>query len=302
MFEKIKKMINNPNLISQWIITWKIFNLLPDKAYLKLKYKIIMGKRLNLENPQTFNEKLQWLKLYDRKPEYTMMVDKYEVRKYIAETIGEEYLIPLLGVWDNFDEIDFENLPEQFVLKCTHNSGSIIICKDKSKLDINKVRKNMNSYLKRNHYWNAREWPYKNVKPRIIAERFMEDESGYELKDYKLMCFNGEPKCLFVCLNRYSSDGLNVDFYDMNWEPMPFERKYKNSGSQLKKPENFNSMIELSRVLSKHHQFLRTDFYEANGRLYLGELTFHPGSGFEEFRPDEWDKKLGDWLLLKETD
>lgn len=241
---------------------------------------------------------MQWLKLYDRKPEYTKLVDKYEVRKYIAKTIGEQYLIPLLGVYDSFDDIDFDKLPNQFVLKPNHTSGDIYICKDKSTIDFNELRKKVNKWLKREYYWLHREWPYKNVKPRIICEKYMVDESGKELKDYKFMCFNGEVKCLFVCLNRYSPSGLNVDFYDMDWKPMPFERHYRSSGTIIPKPKNFHKMVRFAEKLSKDIPFVRVDFYEANDQLYFGELTFYPGSGFEEFTPESYDYLLGSWIEL----
>ncbi|EYE87682.1 glycosyl transferase [Fervidicella metallireducens AeB] len=270
----------------------------PDKLYLRLQYKNFTGKKLDLNNPQTFNEKLQWLKLYDRNPLYTQLVDKYEVRKYIAETIGEEYLIPLIGVWDKFEDIDFSKLPNQFVLKPNHTSGNIFICKDKSKIDYVELRKEVNMWLKRRYYWVHREWPYKNVKPRIICEKYMVDESSVELKDYKFMCFNGEVKCSFVCLNRYSSNGLNVDFYDMDWNPMPFERHYASSGTVITKPKNFDKMVKFAEKLSKDMSFVRVDFYETNGQLYFGELTFYPGSGFEEFTPESYDYLLGSWIKL----
>ena len=196
-----------------------VFNCLSDKAFLKLLYWARVGKKLNLKNPKSYNEKLQWIKLYDRKPEYTVMVDKYSVREYIKEKIGEDYLIPLLGVWDSFDEIDFDKLPDQFVLKCTHDSGGLVICKDKSKLDIEKARTKINKCLKRNFYKYNREWVYKDVKPRIIAEKFMVDESGTELKDYKFFCFDGEPKAMFIATDR--PHDTRFDFFDMEFNHLP---------------------------------------------------------------------------------
>lgn len=274
----------------------KLFKIIPDPFYLQLVYYIKMGKRLNITNPKSFNEKIQWLKLYDRRLEYTKMVDKYEVRKYISEIIGEQYLIPILGVYNNFEEIDFSKLPNKFVLKCTHDSGGLVICKDKNKFDMEKAKMKINNCLKRNYYFQWREWPYKNIKPRIICEKYMVDESGIELKDYKFMCFNGQVKCLFVCLNRNSSNGLNVDFYDMDWNPMPFERHYSSSGTTIPKPKNFDMMVEFSKKLSKDIPFVRVDFYETNGQLYFGELTFYPGSGYEEFKPESYDYLLGSWI------
>jgi len=277
----------------------RIEHLIPDKIYLKMKYKRNIGKKLNLKNPQTFNEKLQWLKVYDRNPLYTNLVDKYEVRKYIEKTIGREYLIPLLGVYDSYDEIDFDALPNQFVLKPNHTSGDVFICKDKSKIDYLSLRKEIKIWLKRRYYWVHREWSYKNIKPRIICEKFIVDgNDGSALKDYKFMCFNGKIKCSFICLNRNSEMGLNVDFYDMDWKPLPFERHYKMSGKVIPKPKYFDKMVEFAKILSKSMIFVRVDFYEANDQLYFGELTFFPGAGFEEFTPETYDYLLGSWLNL----
>lgn len=284
----------------QKIIKTKIIRMLiPPMLHIKIDYYIRLGKHINLSNPETFNEKLQWLKLHDRKPEYRNMVDKYEVRRYITETIGEIYLIPLLGVYDFFDDIDFNILPEQFVLKCTHDSGGIIICKDKSQFNIDEARTKINNYLKRNYYYHGMEWPYKNVKPRIICEKYMADDTGIDLKDYKFMCFNGEVKFCNVCLNRNSLTGLNIDFYDMDWNLMPFERQdHPSSGTIISKPENFEKMIIFAEMLSKDKSFVRVDFYEIYGKLYFGELTFYPGSGFIKFIPESYDNLLGSWLDL----
>ena len=272
---------------------------LPDKFYIKLYYRAVFKKKIDLENPKTFNEKLQWLKFNDRNPLYTKLVDKYEVREYIKEKIGEKYLVPIYGVWDKFDEIDFEKLPNQFVLKCTHDSGGIVICKDKSKLDLKEAKKKINKALKRNFFYIGREWPYKNVKPRIIAEEYLQEENDDDLYDYKFMCFNGKVKCSFICSGRNSKDGLSVDFYDINWKKMPVERKYKNSKKEFKKPKDYEQMIALSEELSKDIPFVRVDFYEVNGKIYFGELTFYPGSGFEKFNPQKYDELLGSWLELK---
>ena len=298
MLNKLFRALSNPRQALLYLLKLRISRLIPDKAYLKLKYRIIFGKKLNLNNPQTFNEKLQWLKLYDRNPMYTMLTDKYEVRKYVAEVIGEEHLIPLLGVWERFEEIDFDKLPNEFVLKPTHTSGDIFICKDKSKVDLTELRKIVNKWLKREYYWFHREWPYKNIKPRIIAEKYMVDESGIELKDYKFMCFNGKPKILFVVSNRHLEGGLKMDFYDLDWNLLPFERHYKRSGKVMPKPRSFNKMIEIAEKLSQGIPFVRVDLYEVDGHPYFGELTFYPGAGFEEFTPEEWDYIIGSWLQL----
>ena len=270
----------------------------PDKLYLKIKYKRTFNKKLNLKNPQTFNEKLQWLKLYNRNPEYTKMVDKYEVREYIKEKIGEEYLIPLIGVYDKFDDIDFDKLPNQFVIKCNHDSGGLVICKDKSKFDIESARKKINRSLKTNYYYSGREWPYKNVKPKILIEKYMEDNVDKGLIDYKFMCFNGEPKLSFTCSERYA-DGLKVTFFDLDWNKLPVERHYPSSDKRIQKPVNYDLMVKFSTILSQSIPFVRVDWYEINGKLYFGELTFYPGSGFEEFNSYEWDYKIGNLLDLK---
>lgn len=274
----------------------KLLKLLPDYIFLQIKYRYKFNKKLDLKKPQTFNEKLQWLKLYDRNPEYIKMVDKYEAKKYVANIIGEEYIIPTLGVYDKFEDINFATLPNQFVIKCTHDSGGLIICKDKTKLNIKEARKKINKSLKRNYFYTGREWPYKNVKPRIIAEQYMVDESGTELKDYKFFCFNGEPKLLFVAKDRPYATKFN--YYDMDFKKLPFKQHYKNFNDYIEKPKGFEKMIELSRKLSKDIPHVRVDFYDINGKVYFGELTFYHFSGFEKFEPEEWDRILGDMLKL----
>lgn len=300
MINKLKKGFRNPGLFANYVIGKGVLNFLPDELFLMIRYHQIAGKRLNLNNPLTFNEKLQWLKLHDRRPEYTIMVDKYAVRKYIADTIGEEYLIPLLGVWDSPDEIDFDALPDQFVLKCNHNSGiGLCICKDKSKLDIKKVKKELWKGLKQDYYLTGREWPYKNVPRKIIAEKYMVDESGYELKDYKFFCFNGEPKALFVATDRNKpNEEVKFDFYDLDWNRLPMKQGHPNSSANIAKPKSFDRMIEISRILSKGIPHVRVDLYDINGHIYFGELTFSHFSGFVPFQPEEWDYTFGAWLQL----
>lgn len=297
MIKKLYTYLRHPQYFLLWLDIKGIVRL-PDDLYLKIFYKKKIGKKLNLKNPQTFNEKMQWLKLNDRKEIYTTMVDKYDVKKYVANIIGEEYIIPTIGVYDNFDNINFDELPNKFVIKCTHDSGGVVVCKDKSIFNIEIARKKINDCLKKNFYYLGREWPYKNVKPRIIIEKFLDDEKNEDLIDYKIMCFNGKAQCSFLCLNRRSKEGLNVDFYDLNWNKMPFERHYKQSNIVMEKPENYDLMIELAEKLAKNIPFVRVDFYDIKGKVYFGELTFYPGSGMEEFNPEEWDKKLGDLLVL----
>lgn len=273
-----------------------VLRILPDSVYIRLKYFQRMKKFPDLKNPKTFTEKLQWLKLHDRNPEYSKLVDKYEVKKILAERIGEEYIIPTLGVWDSFDEIDFDKLPEQFVLKCTHDSGGLIICKDKSKLNIEEAHQKINKCLKTNYYWHGREWPYKSVKPRIIAEKYMVDESGTELKDYKIFCFNGEPKVLFIATDR--PHDTKFDFYDMEFNHLPFTNGHPNANRELKKPKGFDTMLSLCRKLSKDMKQVRIDFYDINGKVYFGEITFFHWSGMMPFDPEEWDYTLGSYIKL----
>jgi hypothetical protein len=299
IIRKIARLIVDKDYRTFTLANYGFFDHMNDKKYLEKVYKAIMKKRLNLDNPQSFNEKLQWLKLYNRRTEYTIMVDKYKVREYVANKIGQEYLIPLIGVWEDPDEINFENLPNQFVLKCNHNSGlGMCICKDKSKLDILKVKKELSAGLKENYYLHGREWPYKDVSRKIICEKYMTDESKTELKDYKLMCFDGKMFCCFVCSERFSSDGLKITFFDRNWNVLPFERHYPKSKKNIKKPQNYEKMIELAEILSKDIPFVRVDFYEVEGQIYFGELTFFPGSGFEEFQPESADIELGNLIKL----
>lgn len=275
----------------------KIGRIIPDKLYLKVLYLMYFKKKLDLKNPKSFNEKLQWLKLYNRKNELTNLVDKYEVRKYVKDKIGSEYLIPLIGVWKNFDEINFNELPDKFVLKCNHDSGGISICKTKKDFNKNIARKKLKKSLENNFYYRYREWPYKNIKKKIIAEVFLEDVEKKELLDYKFMCFNGKVKCSFVCSDRDKGD-LKVNFFDKNWKEMPFTRVYKKSEKEIDKPRNYKKMIQLCEKLSEEFPFVRVDLYEVNNRIYFGELTFFPGSGFEKFQPEEYDYILGDWIKL----
>lgn len=303
--KKLKKCVTDPSRVLLFFLGKEsIARLFPDKIYLKIKYRLVMRKKLNLKTPQTFNEKLQWLKLYDRNPEYTKMVDKYEVRKYIAEKIGEEYLIPLLGVWDNPDDIDFDRLPNQFVLKCTHNSGlGMCICKDKSKLDIEKVKKALKKGLKQKYHLHGREWPYKNVKPRIIAEKFMKNNlevnSEDGLIDYKFYCFNGNPEYAYVSQNLDDHNRASISYITLEWEQAEFGRRDYRAFEKLPpKPQNLEKMIELASTFATDTKFLRVDFYEINQKIYFGELTFYPGSGFTTLDPEEWDYKLGKLLKL----
>lgn len=275
----------------------QVCKVIPDQLWLQIKFVCRMGRFPNLKNPKTFNEKIQWLKLHNRKPEFSQMVDKYEVKQLISKKLGEEYLIPTLGVWDRFEDIDFAELPEQFVLKCTHDSGGIVICKDKQKLNVEQAGKKIKASLKTNYYWHGREWPYKNVKPRIIAEQYMVDESGVELKDYKIFNFGGEPKLIQVDFNRFVKHTKNI--YDTNWNYLDVAINYPTDPTtNIQKPECLAKMLELAKELSSGIPFLRTDFYVINGKIYFGELTFSPGSGFMKMTPESFDKEMGSWIPL----
>ena len=274
----------------------KLFCFIPDNIFLKMMYRLILNEKCNIKNPKTFNEKLQWLKLYDRKDIYTTMVDKYEVKKYVSSVIGEKYIIPTLGIYNKFEDIDFDNLPSKFVIKCTHDSGGLVIVKDKLKLNIEAAKKIINKSLKRNYYYSGREWPYKNVKPRIIVEKYMEDENDSSMHDYKIHCFNGKAKYILVCTDR--EEELKETFFDIEWNISPFKRPNHEIDKNIKKPSGLSSMIQLAEKLSKNIPFLRVDFYQINGKIYFGELTFFPAAGFAKFEPEEWDEKLGELIDL----
>ena len=275
----------------------RALRVLPDGTYLRLRYLIAFRKPLHLKNPRTFNEKLQWLKLYDRNPEYTRMVDKLEAKKYVAERIGEEYIVPTLGVWDRFEEIDFDALPDQFVLKCTHDSGGLVICKDKKSLDLDAAREKITACLKENYYWDYREWPYKNVKPRIIAEPYLRDDETGELRDYKFYTFGGEVKALLIISGRDTPDA-GGDYFDAEFHHLDMQWGYKNAKALPSPPKSMEEMIRLAQLLSKSTPELRVDFYEINGKPFFGEMTFFDGGGFEKIVPEKWDRIFGDWVIL----
>lgn len=304
MLSKILKgfviLFTKPKIIGI-ILLGKFSFLFPDKQYLQMMYWLHLGRKLNLKNPKTFNEKLQWLKLYNHKPEYTIMVDKVKAKEYVAKLIGEEHIIPTLGVWDDPDDIDFDALPDQFVLKCNHNSGTgMCICRDKSKLDIEKVKAELRKGLKENYYMRWREWPYKNVPRKILAEKFMVDESGTELKDYKIFCFNGEPRYCQLISDRNTDE--KIDFYDMHWKRLVglvgLNDKVHNSEYAIPCPESFEDMKQMASLLAKSIPFSRIDFYEINHQAYFGEITFFPATGFGNFNPREWNVKMGDMITL----
>ena len=264
---------------------------------LSWQYKIKLGRNLNFKKPDRYTEKLQLYKMYYRNPLLGECVDKYNVRKYIESKGLSDILNTLYGVYDEVADIDFNKLPKKFVLKCTHDSGSVIICKDKSKIDRDYIRRKLNKHLKKNPYWFGREWPYRYVHARIIAEPYLENKEN-QLVDYKFMCFNGKMMCCFVFTDRFEESGIKLNVYNNKWELMSIGRKYTRINEDIKKPKNYELMSAFAERLAKEIPFVRVDFYEVNGIVYFGEMTFYPNSGFTPFEPEQWDDILGDWLTL----
>ena len=297
------KFLTDKNYRFLFLAGCGVYDKMPDEEYLKKMFKAAVGYDLNLENPQTFNEKLQWLKLYNRKPEYTLMVDKYLVKDYVAEKIGRQYIIPTIAVYDSPDEIDFDKLPNQFVLKCNHNSGlGMYICKDKSKLtvkDIRHIKKGLSKGLAQDYYLHCREWPYKNIKRKIIAEEFLKESSRPDadsLVDYKWFCFNGEPKLMYIGTD--ASRHPACDWFDMDFNFVDVRDKDPNSGTLPKKPVTFEEMKGYARILAQGTKFLRVDFYVIDDHVYVGELTFFHNGGISAIRPENMDLRLGGGLSI----
>ena len=274
---------------------------IPDRIYLHMMYFVQMGKVLHLKSPETYSEKLQWLKLYNRKPEYTMMVDKYAVKDYVAKLIGKEHVIPTLGVWNRPEDIEWDILPNQFVLKITNGGGSkgVVICKEKESFDKNLAVTTLNKALRRNIYKMYREWPYKDIKPRIIAEKYMEDVDNptEELHDYKVYCFNGEPLIIMYSTGRFNG-GITFDYYDTKWNKLPLEWDKPNSKFIAPRPQKMEELLSISETLAKGIPHVRVDLYIINNSVYFGELTFFDSSGFSHFTPSDWNLKLGKKICL----
>lgn len=294
----IKKIIQNPLSIIESLGIRNLASWIPDDIYLKILFKSKMKYPLDLANPKTFNTKLQWLKLHDRNPLYTKYVDKYEVRKFISEKIGNKYLIDLLGYWNTFDEIDFNKLPNQFVIKCTHDSQSVVICKDKNMLNIENTRKKIVTALSRNFYCGYREWPYKNVPPKIIAEKYMEDKNG-AFVDYKFFCFNGYVDCVMVCLDRHLND-TKFYFFDSQWKLKRLNIRGKNAPENfsIPKPDCIDEMFSIASILSREIPFVRVDLFECDGKVFFGELTFFHDAGFDGDLLPETDEYFGKLINL----
>lgn len=295
MDKRIKKILKNPLNLFMTLGIRGCFNWMPDRTYLQIAYFCGTLKKLHLDQPKLFNEKLQWLKLHDRRDIYTEMVDKYLAKSIAAEVLGEGHIIKTYGIWDTFDEIDFDKLPDSFVLKCTHDSGSIVICRDKTCLDREKAKHILSQGLRRNYFYAGREWPYKNVKPRIIGEEYMTDESGTELKDYKLHTFSGKVKLIEVDYGRFSKHRRN--FYDCAWNYLPFTTKFPTDPKhQFKRPDCLSSLIHTAESLADYAgtpPYLRVDLYLIHNQIVFGEFTFYHGGGLEKFTPEEWNLKVG---------
>lgn len=299
VFEKAIKYIKDENYRTIVKAIRGHYSSVPDEEYLKKVFPSFVGYPLNLDNPVTYNEKIQWLKLFDHRKEYISLVDKYEVKPIIANLIGDEYIIPTIGVWDSFDEIDWDKLPTQFVLKCTHDSGGVVICKDKNKLNYREAKRKLESSLKRKYYLLGREWPYKMIKPRIIAEKYIEQNDKGELLDYKFFAFDGEVKALFIASDRQNkTDETKFDFYDESFNHLDIWNGHPMSQNPINKPINFELMKQLASKLSKGIPHVRVDFYEVDGKVFFGEMTLYHWSGFVPFKPKEWDYIFGSWITL----
>ena len=285
--------------IIEGIIARKLVKFLPDELYIKLLFHARVGYYPNLKNPKSYNEKLQWLKLNYIRPDYAMMVDKVSAKEYVSSIIGDKYIIKTLKVWDSVDKIDWSILPNKFVLKVTSDSGGIFVCKDKQKLDFKAASEKLQKGWGKNYYIYNKEYPYRDLIPRIIAEEYMEDESGYELKDYKFFCFDGEPKFLFVATDRQKEcEETKFDFFDLDWNHLPVTNGHPNSSETIKKPLNLEEMIQVARKLSQGMPHVRVDLYNIRGQIFFGELTFFHWSGMTAFEPREWDYRFGEYINL----
>lgn len=296
----LKKVIANP----KFYVILAIGRILPrnewgDKIFLKLLYKNRMKRALNLETPKFYNEKLQWIKLFDRNPRYTGLVDKYEVKNIVTNLIGADYVIPTLGVWDRFEDIDFKSLPQKFVLKCTHDSGGIVVCKDKDSLNLEEVKQIINHSLKRDYYLNTREWPYKEVKHRIIAEQYISGADGGIPVDYKFFCFDGEPDCVMLCVGREYGHP-KFYFYDMEWKRKLYQKPDIEPSIEdtMMKPDNFDEMVEIVKKLAKGFAEVRVDLYNVDGVIYFGEYTFFNQSGLDVEISEDTDMYWGSKTIL----
>ena len=287
-------MISRPDQFVQVLGTAGFLNWVNDEKYIKILYRCRTGKKLSLKNPRTFNEKLQWLKLYDRNERYTKLVDKISAKTVVGDIIGHEHIVPLLGEWKSADDIPFDALPRQFVLKCNHDQGSVILVHDKNTLNKEQVIMFLNHKLKKSPYPGSREYAYKDIKPRVFAEQYL----GGSIIDYKFYCFNGVPKFLYCGQGLTADHSLKIDFFDMNWELMPFYRTDYERLGIIPKPAHLEEMINIATVLSNGVPFVRIDLFEVDDRVFFSEFTLCPAAGFMPFVPEEYDLIVGDWLSL----
>lgn len=298
MKKMVKNLLTNKQIRFAYLSKIGVFNTFSDEWYLKKLFKVCLGKELDLKKPMTFNEKMQWMKLYDRKPVYSVMADKYAAKGYVAEKIGSEYVIQSLGgPWKSFQEIDFAKLPDQFVLKTNHDSGGVIVCRDKMGLDERKADKLLSKHLKQNYYYKSREWPYKDVKPCIFAEEYVKDGDNDFLPVYKFLCFDGEPRIIQTIQND-KQPNESIDYFDTEWNLLDLRQDFPNSKKPFEKPEKLQEMCNAARTLSKGHAFLRVDLYLINGKIKFSEFTFYSDAGLSKFEPESWDKTLGEWIKL----
>ena len=299
MLRKILKYLLNKKYRFKINVRLGLYNRMDDARFLCLCYRKLMDKELSLDAPVTFNEKLQWLKLHDHNPLYIRLVDKYISKRVIAEKIGSEYIIPTIGIWNRFDDIDFSKLPNQFVIKCTHDSGGIVICKNKAAFNIQNARNKINKSLNKNYFWVGREWPYKNIRPRIIIEKYMEDSQTKELRDYKFYCFDGKVRMFMIASNRFSKEQTYFDYFDEKKDRIiGLQWGNPNSPMEVDIPNKIDEMICIAERLSEGIPHVRIDLYLANNQIYFGEMTFYDGSGLESFEPEKWDYTVGSWLAL----
>lgn len=298
MINGIGRVLTNPFVLYDFAASKGLTNWVPDEVHLKLMYRAIMGCRPDLNNPTTFNEKLQWLKLHDHNPLYPTLVDKYRVKQWISDKIGEEYVTKTYGVWSSADEIDISTLPEKFVLKVNHDSGGIAICRDRANFDFETAKNKLNAHLGANYFWRTREWPYKNVKPCVFAEEYLEPNDRGDLPDYKLFRFNNGRIIALAMTDRFTDAGLTETFFDEEWHPLDVVESGHPRMANMPMPRDFELMKKLANELAAEFPFMRVDFYESGNRLYFGEMTFYPNSGFEHFDPEEWNGRFGSWIKL----
>ena len=289
--------ISNPKEIFVKLFVHLFGKVIEDRLYIQIIYYLSFGRKIDLDKPRSFNEKMNWLKLYNRVPLYTILADKYEVKAFVAKIIGEEFVVENYGVYDTWEDIDFDKLPDQFVIKGTHDSGGAFVCRNKARFDCNRVKRRIEKNLKKNYYFPLREWPYMNIKPRIIIDKFLDDGTGSELRDYKFYCFNGIPKYIY---NTIKGNNIYENFYDMDFNPININHGFPRHQPEFEKPKNFELMKKLASKLSFGLPFVRVDFFEVDNKVYFGEFTFYDWGGMRPFESYEQDLFLGDLLELPE--